>query len=131
MERDAVPARGLVTRTRAASGPARPALRLGREELANRQRRRLKAVSTCRVYAARSRAEASKPRRVPRRSAERRARPQADARGNADHPWRAPHWPRIRMLSSEVPVRITTLRLSALRLPLFFLEATAFVQWLF
>jgi hypothetical protein len=43
---------------------------------------------------------------VPRRSAERRARPQADARGNADHPWRAPHWPAVRMRSSEVPVRI-------------------------
>ena len=29
---------------------------------------------------------------MPRRSAERRGRPQADARGNADHPWRPPHW---------------------------------------
>src|SRR6201996_6212759 len=101
MERDAVPARGLVTRTRAASGPARPALRLGREELANRQRRRLKAVSTCRVNAARRRGEASKPRGVPRRRAERRARPQADARGNADHPWRAPY----RLAGSDVPIR--------------------------
>src|SRR5579864_7063977 len=43
--------------------------------------------------------------RVPRRSAERRARPQADVRGNATHSWRAPYRPRVRMLSSEVPVR--------------------------
>ena len=31
--------------------------------------------------------------------------PQADARGNAERPWRAPHWLRIRMRSSEAPVR--------------------------
>src|SRR5579859_2184709 len=43
---------------------------------------------------------------MPRRSAERRGRPQADVRGNAAHPWRSPHWPRTRMRSSEVPVRI-------------------------
>src|SRR5579864_2110988 len=30
--------------------------------------------------------------REPRRSAERRGRPQADDRGNADHSWRSPHW---------------------------------------
>src|SRR5579859_1619824 len=58
--------------------------------------------------------------REPRRSAERRGRPQADDRGNADHSWRPPHWPRIRMRSSEAPVRIWTTRLSALRLPLLF-----------
>ena len=61
-----------------------------------------------------------KPRRVPRRSAERRARPaQRMVRGNADRPWRAPHRPRVRMLSSEAPVRRLTTRLSALRLPFF------------
>src|SRR5690242_6021414 len=66
---------------------------------------------------------------MPRRSAERRGRPQADARGNADRPWRSPHWPRTRMRSSEVQVRILPLRQSALRLPLFF-GGKAFVQWL-
>src|SRR5215472_10348383 len=60
---------------------------------------------------------------VPRRSAERRGRPQADDRGNADRPWRSPHWPAVRMRSSEVPVRNLSMRLSALRLPLFYLEA--------
>src|SRR5690242_11686064 len=85
MERDAVPARGLVTRTRAASDPASPALRPGREELAGKQFGVAQAAPDCRRSAARS-------WKVPRRSAERRGRPQADARGNADHPWRSPHW---------------------------------------
>ena len=67
--------------------------------------------------------------RVPRRSAERRARPQADVRGNANHPWRAPYRPRNRMRSSEVPVRRLTTRRSALRLPLFF-RRHSFVPWL-
>src|ERR1700740_3784523 len=39
--------------------------------------------------------------RVPRRSAERRARPQADVRGNATHPWRAPPW----LAGSDVLIR--------------------------
>ena len=42
-----------------------------------------------------------------------------EVRGNADRSWRAPHWPRNRMLSSDVPVRRLTTRLSALRLPFF------------
>src|SRR5579864_1079669 len=67
---------------------------------------------------------------MPRRSAERRARPQADARGNADHSWRAPHWPRTRMRSAEVPVRILPCAPFGAPPPLIFLEANAFVQWL-
>src|SRR5579864_5515282 len=67
---------------------------------------------------------------MPRRSAERRGRPQADVRGNADHPWRSPHWPRVRMRSSEVPVRILPFAPFGAPPPLIFLEANAFVQWL-
>jgi hypothetical protein len=79
--------------------------------------------SVVRDHEARDRTELrpEKPRRAPRRSAERRARLQADARGNADHPWRAPHWPAVWMLSSEAPVRIFRMRLSALRPPCFYL----------
>src|SRR5579859_7425554 len=67
---------------------------------------------------------------MPRRSAERRGRPQADVRGNAKHPWRSPHWPRVRMRSSEVPVRILPFAPFGAPPPLIFLEANAFVQWL-
>src|SRR5579859_5790044 len=67
---------------------------------------------------------------MPRRSAERRGRPQADVRGNAKHPWRSPHWPRTRMRSSEVPVRILPFAPFGAPPPLIFLEANAFVQWL-
>src|SRR5579864_566940 len=67
---------------------------------------------------------------MPRRSAERRGRPQAGVRGNAKHPWRAPHWPRTRMRSSEVPVRILPFAPFGAPPPLIFLEANAFVQWL-
>src|SRR5579864_8187794 len=67
---------------------------------------------------------------MPRRSAERRGRPQADVRGNAKHPWRSPHWPRIRMRSFEVPVRILPFAPFGAPPPLIFLEANAFVQWL-
>src|SRR5579864_7552343 len=65
---------------------------------------------------------------MPRRSAERRGRPQADARGNADHSWRAPHWPRTRMRSSEVPVRILPFAPFGAPPPLIFLEAKGFVH---
>src|SRR5579872_1333813 len=44
---NAVPARGLVTRTRAASDPASPALRPGREELASK--RGCSGASRCRL----------------------------------------------------------------------------------
>src|SRR5579864_8977933 len=67
---------------------------------------------------------------MPRRSAERRGRPQADDRGNANHSWRSPHWPRTRMRSSEVPVRILPFAPFGAPPPLIFLEANAFVQWL-
>src|SRR5579864_8861111 len=67
---------------------------------------------------------------MPRRSAERRGRPQADVRGNAKHSWRSPHWPRTRMRSSEVPVRILPFAPFGAPPPLIFLEANAFVQWL-
>jgi hypothetical protein len=84
-----VPACGFANRTRAASDPACPALRPGREELATGERRKIRSLFQKTQPEAEPRPQ--KPRRVPRRSAERRARPQADARGNADHPWRAPY----------------------------------------
>src|SRR5579859_378537 len=67
---------------------------------------------------------------MPRRSAERRGRPQADVRGNAKHSWRSPYRPRTRMRSSEVPVRILPFAPFGAPPPLIFLEANAFVQWL-
>src|ERR1700752_3499679 len=67
--------------------------------------------------------------RVPRRSAERRARPQADVRGNATHPWRAPHW----RAGSDVLIRSAGAEGDYAPLgappPLIYLEA-AFVPWL-
>jgi hypothetical protein len=113
MERAAVPACGFADCTRAASDPARPVLRPVREELATGER-------PVRSLSQKTQPEAEPEVtawRVPRRSAERRARPQADDRGNATHSWRAPYRPRIRMRSSEVPVRRLTTRLSALRPP--------------
>src|SRR5579864_2704954 len=61
---------------------------------------------------------------MPRRSAERRGRPQADVRGNANHSWRSPYRPRTRMRSSEVPVRILPFAPFGAPPPLIFLEAT-------
>jgi hypothetical protein len=84
-----VPACGFADCTRAASDPARPALRPVREELATGERRKIRSLFQKTRPEAEPRPQ--KPRRVPRRSAERRARPQADDRGNANHPWRAPH----------------------------------------
>ena len=122
VERAAVPARGFADRTRAVSDPASPALRPVREELANKGV--CNSESRCRLPGS-----AARSRKVPRRSAERRARPQADDRGNADHPWRAPHW----LAGSDALIRsagadstVCAVRRSASP---YFLEA-AFVQWL-
>jgi hypothetical protein len=127
MEWSAVPACGFANCTRAASDPASPALRPGREELATGERRKIRFL----FQEAQPEAELrrKKPRRVPRRSAERRARPQADARGNADRPWRAPCRLAGSGVSSETPVRITTLRLSALRPPYFIWGSFRAVAW--
>jgi hypothetical protein len=121
-----VPACGFADCTRAASDPAPPALRPGREELATGERRKIRSLS----QEAQPEAEPEVTAwRVPRRSAERRARPQADVRGNAKHSWRAPYRPRIRMLSSEVPVRRLSTRLSALRPPYFIRGGFRAVAW--
>jgi hypothetical protein len=121
-----VPACGFADCTRAASDPARPALRPVREELATGERRKIRSLFQKTQPEAEPEVTAW---RVPRRSAERRARPQADDRGNATHPWRAPYRPRIRMRSSEVPVRRLTTRLSALRLPYFIRGGFRAVAW--
>jgi hypothetical protein len=88
MERGAVPACDFADRTWAVRKLDRPATTPVCQELAARGADRLSATMKRETGLSRG----LKPRRVPRRSAERRARPQADARGNADRPWRAPHW---------------------------------------
>src|SRR5579859_5845379 len=68
--------------------------------------------------------------REPRRSAERRGRPQADDRGNADHSWRSPHW----LADSDALIRSAGAEVDYAPLgappPLISLEANAFVPWL-
>src|SRR5579859_2255731 len=132
MERDAVPARGLVARTRAASATDRPALRPVCEELT--------ALAPGRVLPF---APGDSRKRGPKLSqevkalasaaAERReaSAPEARCGGNVAPAWRAPR-PKHRQTVTSVGVArlVMRKRLSALRPPFIFFGGKAFVQWL-
>src|SRR5579859_1843089 len=120
MERDAVPARGLVARTRAASATDRPALRPVCEELT--------ALAPGRVLPF---APGDSRKRGPKLSqevkalasaaAERReaSAPEARCGGNVAIAWRAPRPERVATVTPQCVARLLTMRLSALRLPFF------------
>jgi hypothetical protein len=128
MERSAVPACGFADCTRAASDPARPVLRPVREELAQRHRRRrklaamsgkrgpklsrgLKNLGECRDGAPKGERARKRMTAVTRivRGARRTGQ-------------------RVRVLSSEAPVRSLPTRLSALR-PLIYWGSFRAVAW--
>jgi hypothetical protein len=127
MERAAVPARGFAHRALAVRKLARPATTPVYQELVARGADRLSATMTRGTGLSQ---RPQKPRRVPRRSAERRARPLSGwsvvtrivrgARRTGQ---------RVRVRSSEAPVRRLSTRRSALRPPCFIWGSFRAVAW--